>query len=685
MNTSSAVNLQEKQLPKTSAPIDPFVQLLKTVLLYLGFSLFILAATRACILFFVADWQNTSSEDLYSLLITGLRFDLKISAIFVLLFALLPVLPLSLFNRWHWLGYWIRYSLLIILLLTAFLSFLDIGFYFYFGTEISNLLFGIIHDGIYAVMVSILSDWRLDVLILAAVVCCTLCAISFSRLTKHPNIGKTSAINKAIIWLITIALILICAMFGRGTLEKFPLSRRTTVINDTPIINSLSLNGPYHLYYAFKDLNEDRFSNLSTQNILQEAKLSSLVELKEAAGYSRANPLTKTTSDKGPKHNKPNVIFVLMEGWSSHIAQQHTSDNQVLGEFAEHANQDYFFSRFFSNKYGTNPTIEKILLNSPIGPIAQSTANNHSFSSSNLWPFKRQGYATQFLSGGNSYWRKHGQFWPRQGFDQYIGRASIEKHFDMRADNPWGVYDNYLFKYLQRQLTAKQPGVPMFSFVLTTNNHGPVMLPADYIAPPLDPQQYSNTSNLDKAQQALTGYHFQTNALGQFMTWLKQSEFADNTIVVATGDHILKGFVNYSARDQAYNRFAVATYLYLPPSYDQLKPSDQLLAGSHQDLFPTLFELALSRETYLGFGTSIMNKSADTAYGTIDQGGFIFKLGVSTDNRQYIPWLKDEISTLSTEHKLLATPQLKAIEQQRYKEILQKYILVEEVELANKP
>jgi len=136
-----------------------------------------------------------------------------------------------------------------------------------------------------------------------------------------------------------------------------------------------------------------------------------------------------------------------MAGW---LVKAHNAKNQVLGEFTQHAEQDYFFTRMLSDKYGTQPTIERLLLNGSIGPIARSAANQDNFSTSNVIPFEQQNYATLFLSGGNSSWRKHALFWHKQGFDKYIGGVTIEKHFGEASDDPRGVYNLYLFQYLQK-------------------------------------------------------------------------------------------------------------------------------------------------------------------------------------------------------------------------------------------
>ena len=133
----------------------------------------------------------------------------------------------------------------------------------------------------------------------------------------------------------------------------------------------------------------------------------------------------------------PHVVFVLMEGWSSHIALEHGDDNPVLGAFGRHAQEDHFFTHLFANTFATNSTIESLLVNSPVSPLSQSVARSTSFRLSNLLPFKRKGYRTAYVSGGYASWRNHDNFWPRQGFDRYIGRSEIEDLYEVEArDHP---------------------------------------------------------------------------------------------------------------------------------------------------------------------------------------------------------------------------------------------------------
>lgn len=441
------------------------------------------------------------------------------------------------------------------------------------------------------------------------------------------------------------------------------------------------MNSPFNLYYAFVDQKVNN-RGVFNQDILKLNGVVSIEELMQKAGYSEKQPLIRTTAkDELLEQIKPHIIFVQMESWSAQIARDNSDTNNVLGQFAHHAREDHFYTQIFSNKYATNPTIENLLLNSPITPLAQSVASNTRFSLSNVIPFKNKGYKTQFLSGGFSSWRNHDKFWPLQGFDRYVGRSKIESTYQVDAsDNPWGVYDGYVFKYLEKTIEeADAKGESLFSFVLTTNNHAPVRLPKDFKVPPLQPELYGFDKNDDEARNTLSGYYYESDQLGRFISWVKNSQFKDKVIIVATGDHPMRHFVeNTSIRDQ-YIRYAVATYFYVPKAIDKLKTTSKWLAGSHNDLFPTLYELSLSNASYYNFGQPFIEKQPDSEYGWSARGKFIFNDGIVDIIDKYLYlWADEEKEYLDTQPLSVNEKKSRVIEKEHYRRILKKYLLVQD-------
>jgi phosphoglycerol transferase MdoB-like AlkP superfamily enzyme len=617
------------------------------------YTLTILIATK--IVIFLSFGNSLDTTELLNALWIGFRFDLKLIATVLLVVYLLNLLsfkkiPLKFFDIF----------LLLIMIIISILSFINFGYYKFFGNEFNALFFGIINDGTYEVLLSILSNKFLLSLIILALMFIILEIYIWKKIYINITTDRLY---------INIIIILILGILARGSLGTFPLSKKTINNVDNTFLSNALLNPVWQLYYAYKDL---KLNNITTpKKVLKRYKIKSYEELLKKAGFNDSNPLkVKTPKNTFLEQNKPNVIFVLMESWSSYIAIYNSKTNNVLGSFAQHAKDDYMFYKFFSNAYGTNPTIEELLLNSPVKDLSQSKGKNTKFSLFALRPFISQGYTSIFLSGGSSSWRNHNQFWTTQGFENYIGRATIENYFHTKCDNTWGVYDGLLFKYLQNNIFKNQKE-PFFAFVLTTNNHPPVELPKDFKMPQINLKYYGiSNSNIDKKIR-LSAYHYQTNALGEFLTWLKNSKYKDNTIVVATGDHIIKGFKDYSMPTELFYKYGVPVYLYIPPKYDKLQKKNLDIVGSHNDIFPTLYHLALSNASYYNLGTPISEKTKNS-FGWNQQHKYIFSSGCSDDKYIY-SW--DKNLTLKNIKTRLDNQQKAIISQQKYKNILVEYLI----------
>ncbi len=651
----------------------------RNALMFTLYALILLTLTRIGILCYFGAEQHPAVSELLTLFFMGFRFDIKLIATLLLLVLYLPSLLLLPFQPRRFLHVE-RVLLLLLLMVLSLFSFIELGYYLFFGNGIDLLIFGLIEDGTSAVISSIFGDWRLMVLTLAALLFMLVLSTVFMRqyTTKYTTdtpkpLWKTYGS--------VLGIILLLAVLARGSFDTFPLSRKVINTNDNAFLNTLILNPVWHFYYALRDRNENDFTLTGTK-ILKTANVADVTELLQRAGYGTTRPLQATTpSNSYLQQHPPHVIFVLLEGWSTHPTLEHGPRNNILGAFAKHAQEDYFYPSFFSNAYGTNPTIENLLLNSPIKGISQSRATKISFALSSVRPFKTRGYHSLFLSGGSSSWRNHNQFWPRQGFDEYIGRSGIEKYFDVTCDNPWGVYDEYLFSYLKERLMQRMKSdEPSFTFVLTTNNHAPIRLPHDFKAPPFDLKALGFDADDTLHHDMLRGYHYQINAFGKFLDWLKASPLKDQVIVVATGDHILKGYHNYTASKMQYLKYAVPAYFYVPEAYDRLRHVSKEIVGSHEDLFPTLYELALSETRYYNFGTPVMYKEPLKSFGWNEQHRYLFNNGVVTPDMQLHPFETPQRKYLQVNSVMPSPFQRERIERNRYEIALKTYLLVKEYE-----
>ena len=654
---------------------------LSSLFAFLIVALATLTGFRLASLVGFGDWQTLAMrrDEIAALLFLGLRFDLKVLSISAFALYSLPALALGWRIAPGGFRRWLRVSFMTLLILFALLGCIDIGYRIFFGAPIDVQIFGFIEDDTLAVISTLITDLRLVSLYALFALLVALLVAAYRRIERLP-LPATAGRRRFFALQALIALVFL--ILGRGSFDTFPLRTANASVSNDAFINSLILNSPYNLFEAFE---ERRHSALRQKpaEILKEAQAPDVATLLRRAGYRDQDDLLAVTTPKPGR--APHVVMVQMEGWSTEITLGHGPGNQVLGEFARHIGADHFYRLFFSNAYGTNPTVEALLMNSPLTPLSQSPARSCAFSLSNALPFKRAGYRTLFISGGDSAWRNHERFWTRQGFDAYIGRATIEKTYHVDAsDNPWGVYDEYVFRAVADALVqAEKDGVALFVYVMTTNNHSPIRLPASYRAPPLDPAVYGFRPDDEKKRTDLTGFHYQTDQLGKFLSWIKDGPLRERVIVAASGDHILKGFTDYSRPERTYLRYSVPAYFYVPAALDRLAGVPADIVGSHADIFPTLFELALSQARYYRFGVPLMEKSPQRAYGWLEARVFLFPEGVArSDAPGLLPWADDR--HLDPRPQPLEPWQAEAIAREKHRKRLKEWLLLNEYEACRK-
>lgn len=661
----------------------------RALLVFLVIGTGLLTLSRFLSLLAFGEWNELAghASELGRFAWLGLRFDLKLLAITSLIFYWLPVVLLGALLPARRLQSYLGAALPLALVLLAFLACVDLGYRIFFGSAIDVLIFGFLEDDTSAVIKTLLMDWRLVAVSTLFLVAAFALPRGYSRGVRFLGRSGDEPPQRLRFFVsFQLVLLLTLLLLGRGSLDTFPLRSSNASVGNSVFINSLITNSAFNLQRAFDDRKESGI-NRRAADVLNEAQVSAVQQLERLAGFDQEAPLIARTSRKTTP--LPHVVLVLKEGWSTEIALGHGPGNQVLGDFAPHMAEDHFFRTFYSNAYGTNPSVEALLLNSPITPLSQSPARRVRFELSNVLPFKRAGYRAMFFSGGDSAWRNHERFWPVQGFDAYVGRAAIEKKYRVDAsDNPWGVYEEYLFAAVRDALSeAEAAGVPLFAFVMTTNNHPPVRLPKSYVAPALDPSVYGFATDDAGKHAILTGYHYQTDQLGKLLGWIKGGRLRDRVVLAATGDHVIKGFTDYSSAERRYLRYSVPAYFYTPPQYDRLKSVPKTVAGSHEDIFPTLFELALSDVGYFRFGTPLMEKLPERSYGWLESREFVFPDGVSGLGSEVLfPWADIGVRALvRAESRPVAGWERAVMAREQHRKLLKEWLLLRDFERQASP
>jgi phosphoglycerol transferase MdoB-like AlkP superfamily enzyme len=542
----------------------------------------------------------------------SLRWDLKMFAciqLLVLLISLAVFFHQSLAKAIFFL---LNKFILLVLFFSLLLSFINIFYWATYGNPFDIFFFSFFEDQTAEILRVVWQDYhpiRHFILFFATI----FFAVFLIKKTDLKFFIAKLATRKHYIKIgFAVGLFFFLVVLARGSLTLFPLGLKTTHFSAKQFFNDLSISAPAHFYYALLK----KYNNVmdAKPGIAFKSRGFSNQAAAEAKLLYRGDktaegiPLIKT-SQSGWSGKLPNVILIMMESWSSHIFMADSPTNDLLGSFREEKYRGTLQPHFLATRHGTARFIEGILLNTSLLDLSVSSAQSTRFSYTNIDPFLQKNYGTYFVSGGARTWLNHDKFWRKQGFKDYWDMSDIMRRYSAEKHSDWGVYDEHTFNFaLEKIKELQQSTQPFFMFIMTTSNHPPHSLPAGYDSgtQSLAPFE-SHLMERDNALKQLQTFRYSSDQLGLFLRNLAQQGLAENTIVIATGDHSMRSFYHYTEQADKLLAGAVPVYWQIPATILGEKRFDNTRVGSHRDIFPTLFELALPNVSYLKTGFNLLD------------------------------------------------------------------------------
>jgi phosphoglycerol transferase MdoB-like AlkP superfamily enzyme len=535
---------------------------------------------------------------------------------------------------------------------------IDFGFYSYFQNHINILIFGVFEDDTKALFSTLAENYPL-ILVAVGFLSIFLFVFFMTKFILEKNIASFELNRIKIKYKILLSLLLISLNFisARGSFGLFPLGVDNAEVSDNNFINQVSINAIYTLQAALEARSKENrgmdyiakmgyagnidkafsdYLSLSIQDIPKDNPEKSLIRV--------------TKYNKNIEEIKPNVIVIVMESLGTDLMHYNSPDFNVLGEFKKHLDEDIVFYRFLPGHMGTIGSLESVITNIVRLPLSkylcQSKYAYNKYFYSGPMPYKNKGYEAIFLYGGNAGWRNVSSYMPNLGFDKIIGEGSMPKDYER---NQWGVYDEYLFDRIFNLLG--EGGNKKFIYALTTSNHPPYSLPSNYKSTmplKLSPElEKSITGDMKLSKMRFATYQYSCQKVGEFLTRLKKSKYADNTIVAITGDHNFWSTFTYPV-ERKLDAMSVPFYLYIPKKLMPARESiDTSICGSHSDIMPTVYGVSLSSTSYCAMGTDLFSRQAGKNTASNDSGlimnkDFALIYDFASNTQKYYVWNKDK-------------------------------------------
>ncbi|MEY3446339.1 MAG: hypothetical protein RIR45_1094 [Pseudomonadota bacterium] len=551
---------------------------------------------------------SVPASDLATVVIQGLRFDLKVSAIVG--FLLLLVLP--------WVSGRVHGRIATaVAFLYVMLSLINLHYFGFYKTPIDSLVFGLMEDDTSAVIKTIWHDFPvIYTLILGALLTIASVAVHRVLLVRLKPDVVLQTRHFAIKIAAVVGVFFALAFAGKGTLREMALQRQHLTVTTSQFLNDMVPNGVIALKYAW----DSRGFSQNLQNPqagLKAMGFDSAQAAAEVLGLPHGNEaevMAALTAHAPLPAGAPkrNLVFFLMESFSAEPMLYQGPKFDVLGRMAPtlaNPGRVCHFSNFDSAHAGTHPSLEAILFSTPITPLTLGDVGRKPIPWAIPAIVKQAGYQTLFVTSARSGWRDLNRVLKVQGFDEVVDANTLKEAYPEATLGIWGVWDSYVFKYLSKRLAAQPANKPIFVFVLTSTNHPPYDMPADYQRVPRDMSLWKGETSSEFLQLNLDSYHYAADLLGGFVQEVQSGSLKATTLLAATGDHNVRSFGVYA---DAPRRYLMRQVPFVIWGEGLACGQQQALPASHRDMFNTLLPLAGIDGPYINAGRNLLRPLAAT-------------------------------------------------------------------------
>jgi phosphoglycerol transferase MdoB-like AlkP superfamily enzyme len=557
--------------------------------------------------------------DVFKMFYTGLLFDIRTAtyayAFSLFIAALLAVREktFKIFKRAY--PSWAAF-------LTVFFAFSSVLTVFYFNTynrAVDVFIFGLIDDDTLAILKTIWFDYPVINTTLLLVVF----AAAFYKLYvfwQRRTVNLTVQ-PPAVIGIIGVLLLAAVIFVGaRGSAGLFPLRQNNAQISELSLLNSLTPNSIMAFDWALKQYRKQKKGFGYVEGFLEEAEEAVEEFFGEAASDLLVFSAVTRPIAPAAKEKPPHVVMLIMESMGSHMLNFDREDRDLFGELRKHWEEDYVFRRFIAEGSGTLDSLTRILFASPTDSISQSNLQGFDFAGNMLKPYLASGYKVVFVTSGSGSWRNLNNFLPKQGVSEFVEQHSLQRLFPEAKATAWGIADEYMLKYIENRLSeAEEAGEHLVILALSTTFHPPYKYPAHFIPSsiPLSPEELKRLSKLAGSEKEIINifntFKYVNNALGRFLTDIKESGLGEHTVIAVTGDHNIRG-IGYPDPKEAALSNAVPFYLYIPAEYRGYAHFDSLTPGSHKDIWETVYNITLPGTPYYSLGCDLLAEVKDKPF-----------------------------------------------------------------------
>ena len=346
----------------------------------------------------------------------------------------------------------------------------------------------------------------------------------------------------------TIIAAFLCLAFSFASATKTDYSRLVKQWNRVYVADRFGF-----ILYQFNDLVQTLTPKFSSLFGYDDAlkKFEKFYTKERINEYSSKNQYTDIFKGK-------NVIFVHMESIQSFLMNLEFNGEEVTPTVNKLAKEGLYFDNFYPQiSTGTSSDTEFTLLTSLLPAASGTVFVSYYNRDYNTIPkyLKELGYTTYSIHGNHASMWNRSKVHPRLGYEKMF----FEESFEYTEDDVinLGINDSLFFKEAMPILEGvEQNNSPYMGTIITLSNHSPFIYKDKYAPYDLSVKVTNDagktyvTNYLDGTAVGnyITSSHSADLSLGEFIDYVNNSEYFNDTIFVFYGDHdarLSRSEINY--------------------------------------------------------------------------------------------------------------------------------------------
>jgi phosphoglycerol transferase MdoB-like AlkP superfamily enzyme len=323
-------------------------------------------------------------------------------------------------------------------------------------------------------------------------------------------------------------LILAIGFLGaRSSLGHRALNPAMVAFADDPLVNALTVNSSYSLFFAIKQLGNEEdaasmYGKLPDERVIELIRAESA---RPAAAFDSVSLPSQSFNPASHQGKPKNLVILLQESLGAQFVGS-LGGLPLTPNIDALSKEGWAFHQLYATGTRSVRGIEAVVTGFTPTPaqavVKLGKSQTNFFTLADL--LKQRGYSTSFIYGGESHFDNMRSFFLGNGFSQIVEQKDFKNPV---FEGSWGASDEDLMAKANDTFAAlHKEGKPFFSLVFSSSNHDPFEFPDNRIE--LYEQPKATRNNAAK---------YADYAIGEFFKRAKQSDYWQDTLFLVIADH----------------------------------------------------------------------------------------------------------------------------------------------------